>query len=68
MVNYYKDTWQGRSETLAPLTALMSVKRPFQWTEREQNAFDAAKRMITKDVMLAYPDFDATFDLYTDTS
>ncbi|KAE9275407.1 hypothetical protein PF008_g29360 [Phytophthora fragariae] len=68
MINYYKDTWQGRSETLAPLTALTSVKRPFQWTEREQNAFDAAKRMITKDVMLAYPDFDATFDLYTDAS
>ncbi|POM60554.1 Retrotransposon nucleocapsid protein [Phytophthora palmivora] len=29
MINYYKDMWKGRSETLAPLTALTSIKRPF---------------------------------------
>lgn len=58
MVSYYKDMWQGRSETLAPLTALTSVKRPFQWTSIEQRAFEAAKKIISQQVLLAYPDFN----------
>lgn len=68
MINYYKDMWRNRSQTLAPLTALTSIKRPFQWTQVEQNAFDAAKRMISENVLLAYPNFNETFELYTDAS
>ncbi|POM78601.1 Retrotransposable element [Phytophthora palmivora] len=38
MINYYNDMWKGRSETLAPLTALTSIKRTSQWTSVEQQA------------------------------
>ena len=33
MVNFYRDMWPKRSETLAPLTALTSTNVPFKWTE-----------------------------------
>ena len=36
MVNYYRDMWIRRSDTLAPLTALTSKEAKWQWTEVEQ--------------------------------
>eukprot|EP00957_Ditylum_brightwellii_P128748 9821513-Ditylum_brightwellii.AAC.1 len=32
MINYYCDMWQGHSEALAPLLALMSKSTPWKWT------------------------------------
>ncbi|OWZ03777.1 Pol Polyprotein [Phytophthora megakarya] len=58
MVNYYKDMWCGRSEALAALTALTSTKRPYQWTVVEQRAFEQVKEMVTKQVLLQYPDYN----------
>ena len=36
MVNYYRDMWICRSETLAPLTALTSKDAKWDWTEVHQ--------------------------------
>jgi hypothetical protein len=33
-----------------------------------QQAINGAKATIAKDVVLAYPDFSITFEIYTDTS
>ncbi len=33
-----------------------------------QQAFDNVKATITKDVVLAYPDFTKSFEIYTDAS
>lgn len=68
MVNYYKDMWPSRSSTLAPLTALTSPRIPFRWTQREPNAFEEVKAMVSRATELAYPDFEKTFDIYTDAS
>ena len=68
MVNYYRDMWIRRSETLAPLTALTSKNVPFKWTEVEQKAFDTMKRIMARETLLAYPDFNKEFHIYTDAS
>ena len=60
--------WIRRSETLAPLTALTSKKVPFKWTEVEQKAFDTMKRIMARETLLAYPDFNKEFHIYTDAS
>ena len=81
MVQYYRDLWAKRSEMLAPLTDLVgecgqtkvtrakgTKKVPWHWDEAHQKAFETVKANIAKDVVLAYPDYDKVFEVYTDAS
>ncbi len=43
-------------------------KVPWHWGEVHQRAFDHVKATITKDIVLAYPDFNKVFEIYTDAS
>ena len=55
--------WKKRSEILAPLTELTSTKKPWKWTNEQQNAFDTMKKAI-----LASPNFEIPFEIHTDAS
>ncbi len=68
MINYYRDMWIRRSETLAPLASLCSTKTKWKWTEVHQQAFEKIKRTLSKEVLLAYPDFSKPFEIHTDAS
>jgi hypothetical protein len=68
IVNYYRDMWIRRSDVLAPLTALTSKTAKWQWTDVEQNAFDTMKRIMARETLLAYPDFNKPFIIHTDAS
>ena len=81
MVQYYRDLWARQSKMLAPLTSLVgecgqtkttkakgTKKVPWHWDEVHQRAFDHVKATIAKDVVLAYPDFNKVFEIYTDAS
>lgn len=68
LVNYYRDMWIHRSTILAPLTRLTSSKAKFKWTEVEQKAFNTMKKVISKEVLLTYPDFSVPFNIHTDAS
>jgi hypothetical protein len=81
MVQYYRDMWARCSEMLAPFTDLVgecgetkttkkskTKKKPWQWDPIHQQAFDNVKTAITKEVVLAYPDFSKPFEIYLDTS
>ncbi len=81
MVQYYRDMWAKRSEMLAPLSDLVGEcgetkttrknkvkKQPWHWDSIHQIAFDNVKTTIAKEVVLAYPDFTKSFDIYTDAS
>jgi hypothetical protein len=70
MVQYYRDLWARHSEMLAPITSLVgecshtkvtrankTKKRAWHWDEVHQIAFDNVKATITRDVVLAYPDY-----------
>ena len=60
--------WPRCSHTLAPLTKLTYIKRNFEWTQVEQDAFDKIKRIVARDTLLTYPDFNVTFKIYADAS
>ena len=60
--------WQNRSELLAPLTALTFKNIKYDWKDEHQKCFDAIKRVIGREVLLAYPDFHALFEIHTDAS
>ena len=68
MINYYRDMWPRRSDLMAPLTRLCSKAVPFKWTAIEQKAFVNLKRIISKETLLAYPDFNKPFEIHTDAS
>ena len=68
VINYYRDMWVRRSHVLAPLAALTSKTTKWEWGPKQAKAFDMAKRIIAREVMLAYPDFTKPFVIHTDAS
>jgi RNase H-like domain found in reverse transcriptase len=52
----------------APLTVLTSKKIPWKWGAAKQSAFKEAKHIISKNAILAFPDFNKKFVIYTDAS
>ena len=68
LVNYYRDMWRRRSHILAPLTTLCSATQPWVWGDEQRNAFAAVKKMISKEAILAFPNFNKEFVIYTDAS
>ena len=68
MVQYYRDMWPKRSHILAPLTSASSTKnkKKFLWTSTMQRAFNEMKKVIAQETLLAFPDYDKPFQIYTD--
>ena len=60
--------WPRRSHILAPLTILTSIKRKCKWTQVKQDAFHKIKRILARDTLLTYLDFNDTFKIHTNAS
>ena len=68
LVNFYRDMWRRRSHLLSPLTPLVGKKTKWSWGPEQQEAFDEIKKVISKETLLAFPDFTKEFHIYTDAS
>ncbi len=68
MINFYRDMWIHWSEILAHLTELTSKTTKWQWTKRQEKAFQTIKKVLSKEVLLAYSHFDKEFQIHTDAS
>lgn len=69
MVNFYRNFWRKRAELMAPLTALCGrSKGKLTCTPELLRSFNAIKALIAEEVLLAYPDPNLTYDVYTDAS
>jgi len=68
MINFYRDMWIRRSEILAPLTELTSKTAKWVWGEKQEKAFQTIKKVLSKEVLLAYPNFDKEFHIHTAAS
>jgi RNase H-like domain found in reverse transcriptase len=68
MVNYYRDMWPQMSHQLAPLSSLTSSTAKWDWTEQCQKAIEDMKRLVAKEILLTYPNFNKTFEILTDVS
>ena len=67
-VNYYGDMWKKRAEILAPLRELTFTKKPWKWTNEQQNAFNTMKKIMARETILAYPNFELPFEIHTAAS
>jgi hypothetical protein len=68
MVNFYRDLYPRRAETLVPLTDLCGQKKKFIWENQQEAAFQKMKDILAHETMLTYPEFDKPFVIYTDAS
>ena len=68
MVNFYQDVWKRWSHLLTPLSGLVSKNVPWKWTEEQQQAFNEVKKVISKETLLTFPDFNKEFHIFTDAS
>ena len=68
VVNYYRDMWVRRSHVLAPLATLTSKTTKWKWEDQHKKAFAMAKKVIAKETLLAYPNFNKPFQIHTDAS
>ena len=66
-VNHYRRMWPQRAHILAPLSS-ESGKTTFRWTEEMDLAFKRMKALMARDCLLAYPNHNKPFHIYTDAS
>ena len=69
MIQFYRDMWQRRSHILDPLTDLVGKgKKKIDWTDIHQKSFEEMKKVMAKEIILNYPDFNKVFEIHTDAS
>ena len=66
--NYYRRFIPNYGKIANPLYKLTGLDSPWQWTEKEQTAFETLRSALTSQTMLVYPDFEKSFTLTTDAS
>ena len=57
-----------RSHKFAPLTRLMYIKKKLKWKQVKQDAFGKFKRILARNALSTYPDFNETLKIHTDSS
>ena len=68
LINYYRNMWRKRANTLSPLTKICSAKVKFKWNDVDNNSFIATKKIVGRDVLLSYPNFSKRFIFHTEAS
>lgn len=68
MLSFYRQFIHDFAEVAKPLTSLTRKNAHFQWGSQEQAAFDTLKQKLLSSPILAYPDPDKPYNLYTDAS
>ena len=66
MAGFYRRFCPNFSSVVAPLTALLSPKLTYQWTEDSQQAFEKIKLLLSSAPVLKSPDHTIPFELHVD--
>ncbi|MEM7421890.1 MAG: reverse transcriptase family protein, partial [Pseudomonadota bacterium] len=68
LCSFYRNFVFHFAEIAEPLQKLMRKNATFVWSKECQKAFETLKAALTGQPLLAYPDFDTEFIVYTDAS
>ncbi|CAK1590852.1 unnamed protein product [Parnassius mnemosyne] len=68
LCNFYRRFIPNYSESIIPLCELLKKGRKFQWSGKEQKAFDFIKQQFINTIQLHHPDFNKPYYLQTDCS
>ena len=64
--NYYRSSLEGFATIIEPLVALTRRNVRFTWNEQAQGAFEQLKALLTSAHVMATPDLNKEYKLYTD--
>ncbi len=67
-LNFYRWFIKGFSKLARPLHNLTKKGIAWRWTSNEQTAFEALKRVVTKEPVLLFPQLDKPFKMEVDAS
>ncbi|XP_021753565.1 uncharacterized protein LOC110718935 [Chenopodium quinoa] len=68
LANYYRRFIKGYSELASPLTDLLQKDRRWEWSEKQQKAFQELKDSVMREPVLALPNPNKPFEVETDAS
>lgn len=68
LYNFYEKFLPDKSTVLEPLYRLLELKRPWIWGDKEQSAFNEAKRLLSSDLTLVGYDLNKELLLICDSS
>jgi len=68
LASYYRRFVKNFSSIVEPLNRLLKKNTPYAWKKDQQDVFEKLKICLITPPILAYPDFDQPFALYTDAS
>ena len=68
MTGYYRRFIANYAKIAKPLTELTKKNRRFYWNEDCQRSFETLRRALTEAPILAFPDINKPYKLYTDAS
>ena len=68
LVGYYRRFIKDFSKIASPLYKLLEKNTDFCWNQECQDAYDVLKYKLLSEPLVAYPDFQLPFRLYTDAS
>ena len=68
LCSYYRKFVKNFSKITEPMNRLLKKNVRYRWTTDQQKAFELMKQHLTTPPILAYPNFEKSFILYTDAS
>src|SRR5882762_7245729 len=66
--NFYRAFIQGFADIARPLNQLTKKEQVWEWTDKQQQAFDALRKRVTEEPVLSQPVLNKPFELEVDAS
>ena len=58
--------WQHRSEISTPLPSMTSKQAKWNWSQECQKAFETIVKLVSREPLFSYPNFNESFEIYID--
>ena len=68
LANYYRRFIEGFTSIARPLHDMVKKNKRWEWTEKQEGAFNELKEKFTKELVLAVPDLDKKMRMEVDAS
>ena len=66
LINYYRDMWKHRSGISTPLSSMIYKQAKCNWSKECQKGFDIIKKLVSRETLPSYPNFNKPFVIHTD--